>query len=127
MLDDDVRALLNGPNIGHLATLLKDGAPHSVPLWVDLEGDQIAIFTAPNALKARNMDRDGRVALSITQADRPLTSAVIRGRVSERVDGDRGWAIVDRMSQKYEGKPYPREPEMVVYLIEIERARATAY
>jgi hypothetical protein len=52
---------------------------------------------------------------------------VIRGRVSERVDGDRGWAIVDRMSQKYEGKPYPREPEMVVYLIEPERARATVY
>ena len=125
MLDDLARSLLSGPNIGHLATLLKDGSPHSVPLWVDLERDQIAIFTEPNALKARNMDRDGRVALSITQADRPLTSAVIR--VSERVDGDRGWAIVDRMSQKYEGKPYPRDPEMVVYLIEPQKARATAY
>src|SRR4051794_1935407 len=104
MLDDDVRALLSDTNIGHLATLLKDGAPHSVPLWVNLEGDRIAIFTEPSALKARNMDRDSRVALSITQADRPLTSAVIRGRVSERLEGDAAWAIVDRMSQKYEGK-----------------------
>ncbi len=127
MLDDLARALLSGPNIAHLATLLKDGAPHSVPLWVDLEGDQIAIFTEPKALKARNMDRDGRVALSITQADRPLTSAVIRGRVSERLEGDPAWAIVDRMSRKYEGKPYPRDLEMVVYLIEPEKARATAY
>jgi PPOX class probable F420-dependent enzyme len=127
MLDDDTRALLSGTNIGHLATLLKDGAPHSVPLWVNLEGDRIAIFTEPSALKARNMDRDGRVALSITQADRPLTSAVIRGRVSERVDGDRGWEIVDRMSRKYQGTPYPRDPEMVVYLIEPEKAKATAY
>jgi PPOX class probable F420-dependent enzyme len=127
MLDDLARALLSGRNIAHLATLLKDGAPHSVPLWVDLEGDQIAIFTEPKALKARNMDRDGRVALSITQADRPLTSAVIRGRVSQRLEGDPAWAIVDRMSQKYEGKPYPREPEMVVYLIEPTKARATAY
>ncbi len=33
MLDEDVRALLGAPNIAHLATLLKDGAPHSIPLW----------------------------------------------------------------------------------------------
>ena len=127
MLDDLARALLSGRNIGHLATLLKDGAPHSVPLWVDLEGDRIAIFTEPSALKARNMDRDSRVALSITQADRPLTSAVIRGRVAERLEGDLAWEIVDRMSQKYQGTPYPRDPEMVVYLIEPEKAKATVY
>jgi hypothetical protein len=47
--------------------------------------------------------------------------------VSERLEGDPAWAIVDRMSQKYEAKPYPREPEMVVYLIEPTKARATAY
>jgi len=56
-----------------------------------------------------------------------LTSAVIRGRVSQRLEGDPAWAIVDRMSRKYEGKPYPRDLEMVVYLIEPEKARATAY
>lgn len=127
MLDDDVRALLSGPNIGHLATLLKDGSPHSVPLWVDLEGDRVAIFTEPTALKARNMDRDGRVALSITKVDHWLTMATIRGRVHERLAGDRAWEIVDRMSQKYQGTPYPREPEMVVYLIEPTKARAHQY
>ena len=127
MLDDDVRALLGAPNIAHLATLLKDGAPHSIPLWVGVEGEHISIFTAPTALKARNLDRDGRVAISVHKHDRPLTSATVRGRVRERLGGERAWAIVDRMSQDYQGTPYPRDEEMVVYLIEPERARYEAY
>ncbi|RKQ92573.1 PPOX class probable F420-dependent enzyme [Solirubrobacter pauli] len=127
MLDDDVRALLRAPNIAHLATLLKDGAPHSIALWIGVEGEQIALFTAPNALKARNMDRDARVAISVHQHDRPLTSATIRGRVVDRLDGERGWAIVDRISQDYQGEPYPRDPEMVAYLIEPERVKYEAY
>jgi len=127
MLDDDVRALLGAPNIAHLATLLKDGAPHSIPLWIGVEGELITIFTAPQALKARNLDRDDRVAISIHKHDRPLTSALIRGRVHERIEGDRAWEIVDRMSQDYQGTPYPRDEEMVVYLITPERAKAYLY
>ena len=127
MLDEDVRALLRAPNIAHLATLLKDGSPHSIALWVGVEGEQIAIFTAPTALKSRNMDRDERVAISVTQHDRPLTSATVRGRVRERLEGEEAWEIVDRMSQDYQGTPYPRDAEMVVYLIEPERARFEAY
>ncbi|MDA0185116.1 TIGR03618 family F420-dependent PPOX class oxidoreductase [Solirubrobacter phytolaccae] len=126
-MDDDVRALLGAPNIAHLATLLKDGAPHSIALWIGVEGELISIFTWPKALKARNMDRDDRVAISVHQHDRPLTSATIRGRVVQRLEGDPAWAIVDRMSQDYQGTPYPRDQEMVVYLIEPERVRFEAY
>lgn len=127
MLSDDVRALLRAPNIAHLATLLKDGSPHSIALWVGVEGEHITIFTAPKALKARNMDRDARVAISIHQHDRPLTSATIRGRVVQRLEGEAGWAVVDRIARDYQGEPYPRDPEMVAYLIEPERVRYEAY
>ena len=50
--------------------------------------------------------------------------ASIRGRVHERVEGDRAWEIIDRISHKYQGGPYPRDEELVVYLIEPERAWA---
>src|SRR4051794_19489690 len=33
-MDPETRAFLEGPNFGHLATLMADGAPHSVALWV---------------------------------------------------------------------------------------------
>jgi hypothetical protein len=31
-LCDDVRALFDGPNHAHVATLMPDGGPHSVPV-----------------------------------------------------------------------------------------------
>ena len=69
MLDPDVRRLLDGTSLAHLATVLPDGAPHSVPVWVDPEGDRIAILTGPDSRKARNLRCDPRVALSISETD----------------------------------------------------------
>ncbi|WP_344834261.1 pyridoxamine 5'-phosphate oxidase family protein [Nonomuraea dietziae] len=45
MLSPDVRALFEGPNYAHVATVGPDGSPHSVPLWVGVEGDRIAFLT----------------------------------------------------------------------------------
>lgn len=38
-LSDEVKALLDGPNFAHLATLMPDGSPHSVPVWIGRERD----------------------------------------------------------------------------------------
>jgi hypothetical protein len=51
----------------------------------------------------------------------------VRGRVHERVEGDRAWEIIDRISHKYQGTDYPREAEFVVYLITPERAWANDF
>jgi PPOX class probable F420-dependent enzyme len=123
-LTPEVRRLVDGANYGHLATLMPDGAPHTVPLWVALVDDRIAILTSPGSRKARNVARDPRVALSITDKDQPHTSAVIRGRVTERLDGDPAWEIIDRMSHKYIGQPYSPRTDRVVFLIEPEHAQA---
>lgn len=121
MIDADLRTVLNTTVIAHLATVLPDGAPHSVPVWIDTEGDRIAILTGPTSRKARNIDRDPRVAISLTPADNPYQSVVIRGRVVEWVDGTAGWEIVDRIAMKYIGSPYSRDAERVVMLIEPEQ------
>ena len=126
-IEEPVRRLIDGANYAHLATLLPSGAPHSVPMWVGLEDGHIAVMTSQNSRKARNLERDPRVALSITDHDRPFVMATVRGRVIERVDGDRGWAIIDRLSQKYIGQPYPLRTDRVIYLIEPEYAYAATY
>jgi Pyridoxamine 5'-phosphate oxidase len=64
-LPEDAHRLFEGPNHAHLATLLPDGGPHSVPLWVGVEGNRIALLSFPSSRKARNLDRDPRVATSI--------------------------------------------------------------
>ncbi|HWH10689.1 MAG TPA: PPOX class F420-dependent oxidoreductase [Solirubrobacteraceae bacterium] len=121
MLDPDVRRVLEGTSIAHLATVLPDGAPHTVPLWVDTHGDHVVFLTGPDSRKARNLRRDPRMALSIAPAEDPFTPVVVRGRVVEWLDGDAAWEIIDRISTKYTGGPYPRRDERVVAVIEPER------
>lgn len=123
-LPADVRRLVEGANYAHFATLLPDGAPHSVPVWIGVEGDQITVLTGPGSRKARNVERDPRVAISIIDNDQPFISALIRGHVTEVLDGDPAWAIIDRMSDKYIGQPYPRQADRIVLLIEPDHARA---
>lgn len=119
----EVRRLLDRPNYAHLATLMPDGAPHSVPVWIVIEGDHLAILTGPGSRKARNIERDPRVAISLIDVDQPHMSVLIRGQVVELVDGDRAWEIIDRISQKYIGQPYPLRTGRIVFLIKPDQAQ----
>ena len=40
MIPEDVRELLEGRNFAHLSTLLPDGSPHSVAVWIGTHGDE---------------------------------------------------------------------------------------
>jgi len=121
MLDPDVRRVLDGTSLAHLASVLPDGAPHSAPVWIGTEGDHVAVLTGPGSRKARNLRRDPRIALSLTPADNPYQPVIVRGRVVQWLEGDAAWEIVDRISTKYTGGPYSRDEERVVALIEPDR------
>ncbi|MFI5892129.1 TIGR03618 family F420-dependent PPOX class oxidoreductase [Actinoplanes sp. NPDC051513] len=121
MLDPEVRRVLDGTPLAHLATVQPDGAPHTVPLWVATRGEQIVFLTGPHARKVRNLRHDPRVALSIAPADSPWRPVVVRGHVTAWLDGDEGWAVVDEMARKYTGNAYPRDEERIVAVIEPDR------
>jgi PPOX class probable F420-dependent enzyme len=125
-LSNEIRALLDAPNFAHLATLMSDGSPQSVPVWVGREGDHILICTGEGSLKAKNTQRDPRVALSIVDFHDPYREAQLRGRVVERRP-DSDFKYMDPISHKYTGKPFPfRTPEgRVVLVVEVEKARYT--
>ena len=124
MIDDDVRRILEeGPNVAHIATVLPDGAPHSVPIWFIFESGRIAFFTQTGTRKARNIERDPRVAFSILDAANPYRQAWLRGKAVERRDDEAIWETIDRMAVKYIGKAFPwRPPTSVLYTVEIERS-----
>jgi len=118
MLDPDVRSCLGGVSLAHLATILPDGSPHSVPLWIGSRGDQIVFLTGPGSRKARNLRRDPRMALSIAPVDNPNEPIIIRGRVVHWLEGDAAWEVIDELSAKYIGVPYPRNEPRIVALVE---------
>jgi PPOX class probable F420-dependent enzyme len=125
-LSENARKLIDRPNFAHLATLMADGSPQSVPVWIGREGDHIVVCTGESSLKARNTRRDPRVALSIVDFDNPYEEAQIRGRVIERRP-DPELKVLDPISHKYTGKPFPmRSPEgRVALIIEVEKERYT--
>jgi PPOX class probable F420-dependent enzyme len=123
-LPGDVRRLVEGRNFAHLATVLPDGSPHSVPIWIGVEGDHVVFFTQPQSRKARNLERDPRVAISLVDLENPYHGAHLRGRVARTAEGEEALEIIDRLAVKYTGEPFPMRSG-IVYLVEPERARYT--
>ena len=125
-LSTETKALIDRPNFAHLATLMSDGSPHSVPVWVGREGDQLLVCTSEGSLKGRNTGRDARVALSIVDFHNPYEEVQLRGRVVERRP-DPDLKVMDPISHKYIGKPFPmRSYEgRVALVIELDKVRYT--
>ena len=122
----EVRALFEGANFAHLATLTADGSPTSTAVWAGLEGDDVVFFTQEGSLKARNMARDPRVAISITDHDDPYLTAQLRGVVKEVRGVDEANALADELAVRYTGEPFPyKPPTSRMYVIEVHRVRST--
>jgi PPOX class probable F420-dependent enzyme len=120
-IPDAVRPLLEGRNFGHLATLLPDGSPHSVALWIGAEGDRLVFFTQETSRKARNLARDPRVAVSIVDRANPYATGWLRGRVVEKRTGEAALPLIDALAERYTGRPFPLRSGPV-FLVEVERA-----
>src|ERR687892_1403919 len=124
-VSEEIKALVRGSNFGHLATLMRDGAPHIDPVWIDLEGDTILVCSGTGSLKAKNTKRDPRIGLSVIAMDNPYKEAQLRGRIIEQ-RADRDFATIDRVSRKYTGKLFPfrdNPAERLVLVIAVESAR----
>src|SRR5580704_8201783 len=123
-LSAEVKQLIDRPNFAHLATLMPDGSPNATPVWIGRDGDNVIVCTGENSLKGKNTRRDPRVALSVVDFKNPYEEVQIRGRVVERRP-DPDVKVMDPISLKYTGKPFPmRQPEeRVVLVIEVEKAR----
>lgn len=122
------RDLFEKPNFGHLATLMPDGSPQVTPVWVDIEGDTILFNTAEGRVKTRNLDRDGRVAISVADQHNPYRYIQVRGRVVSRTH-DGADAHIDRLAKKYLGQDrYPfRQPgeQRVIFRIQPEHVQVS--
>ena len=115
------RELFEGKSLAHLATLMSDGSPQTTPVWIDIDDEgYVLVNTAPGRIKDRNVRRDPRVALSITDLADPYRWIAVRGRVVERrVEG--AWEHINELSMRYRGQPYPIPGDRVMFRIEPER------
>jgi PPOX class probable F420-dependent enzyme len=104
-----------------LATLNADGSPQVTPVWVDYDGTNVLVNTARGRVKDRNLRRDGRVAISVTDPANPYRYLGIQGRVVDMTEQGAD-AHIDKMAKKYLNQDrYPgRAPNEVRVLVTIE-------
>jgi PPOX class probable F420-dependent enzyme len=121
-IPEDVRELLKAPNYVHLSTLRADGSPRNWVVWVGVESDDILVCTSDATWKAKDMRRNPRVALSVSDMANPYRMAAIQGRVvAVRPDND--CRYMDPISIKYTSAPFPsRGPDRVCFVIAVDKA-----
>jgi PPOX class probable F420-dependent enzyme len=127
-LTDDLLALLNAPSTCYVATTMADGSPQVTQTWVDTDGEHVLVNSVQTHLKVRNLQRDPRVALAVSDPDNPSRYVQVRGRVVE-VTTDGAVDHIEKLAQRYLGGPYPwyggRDQVRVILVIEPERISST--
>lgn len=109
--------LIDGRNLGHIATIMSDGSPQVTPVWVDREGDTILVNTALGRVKQRNLIRDKRAAIDIVDHKNPFRMTTIRGIITQVQDGAE--EHIDKLAKKYldmDKYPWRQEGEKRIIL-----------
>lgn len=107
VVPQDRQALLTRPVFGHVATIGPHGEPQSNPVWIDWDGEFLRFSQTRTRQKLRNLERDGRIAVSAHDPDNPYHYVEVRG-VVDRVEDDPDNAFINAMTRKYLGEDvYP--------------------
>lgn len=126
-LPDDLLALLREPSTCYVTTLMPDGSPQLTQTWVDTDGTHILINTVETHQKTRNVRRDPRVAVAISDPQKPSRYHEVRGRVV-RTSTEGAAEHIDQLAQRYLGGPYPRfggrDQVRVILTIEPDRVHS---
>src|SRR5690606_40324681 len=88
--------------------------------WIATDGEHILVNTSEDRQKARNVERDPRVAVNVVDPNDAWRVANIRGRVVEMTT-DGADELIDQLAQKYLGEEtYPfRQPGEVRVTLKI--------
>jgi PPOX class probable F420-dependent enzyme len=123
-LPEGLIALLRQASPCFLATTMPDGSPQLTETWVDTDGEHIVINTVLGHQKARNVERDPRVAVNVCDRSNPARYYAIRGRVVNTTT-EGGAEHIETLAERYLGAPYPwyggRDQVRLILTISVER------
>lgn len=122
-LPEELLRLLRSPSPCYLATIMPDGSPQLTQTWVDTNGTHVIINTVQGFVKLRNLGRDPRLALTVSDPENPAHYFQVRGRLIETTT-EGAVEHIEELSQRYLNAPYPwyggRDQTRVKMLIEAE-------
>jgi PPOX class probable F420-dependent enzyme len=95
--------LMASTRTGKLATVREDGRPHVAPIWFLLDGDDLVFTTWHDSVKARNMQRDGRVSICVDEETPPYAFVLVEGTITFSEDADERVLWATRIAERYMG------------------------
>lgn len=98
--------LLRGSATCYVSTVMPDGSPQVTQTWADTDGRHVLINTVRGYQKARNVERDPRVALGLSSATNPSRYYEVRGHVTDATTAG-AKEHIEVLAQRYLGGPYP--------------------
>ena len=126
-LTEDLLDLLGKPSPCFIATTMPDGSPQLTQTWVDTDGEHVLINTVEGFQKIRNIERDPRVAVTVSDPANPFRYIQVRGRVID-VTPEGGVEHIEKLAQRYLGGPYPwyggRDRTRLIVTIEADHITA---
>lgn len=106
-LSEKQAALFRGRNWATVTTLRSDGSPHSTPVWIDTDGENVIFNTAVGRAKEHHIRRDPRVSIVVLPADDQQSAYVSVTGTAELIE-DGAEDHIHKMAKKYLGQDeYP--------------------
>jgi PPOX class probable F420-dependent enzyme len=99
-LSDKAKALFDGKALGMLGLVSEDGTAQVTPVWITRDGDTPVFNTVHGRPKAKNMERDPRVTLTIVDPDNGYSYVELRGTV-EFEEGQAAVDTINALAKKY--------------------------
>jgi PPOX class probable F420-dependent enzyme len=97
--------IINGRHFATVATVMPDCAPEATVVWIETDGRYVYFNTAFPRLKARNLQRDNRIAITVFDPAHPYRDALaIRGRAELITEGAN--EHIEKLARRYTGESF---------------------
>jgi PPOX class probable F420-dependent enzyme len=118
-LSEKQAELFRGKNWGTVVTLREDGSPHSTPVWIDTDGENVIFNTTNKRAKGRNLRTNPRVSISVWDNEDPYKYFEVEGPVE--LDEEGANEHIGELSMRYDGKPFHTPADRVIVRVKPER------
>lgn len=107
---------------------MPDGSPQLTQTWVDTDGQHVLINSVQTHQKIKNLQRDPRITIAVSDRTQLDRYSELRGRVLS-IATEGAVEHIEKLSQRYLGRPYPwfggREQVRVLLTIQVDKIIST--
>jgi len=102
VIPESHRDIIGSGGLGFVATIGPHGEPQNNPVWIVPDGEHLLFSLHKSRQKYRNLQRDPRISIAMTDMDNRRRYLEIRGTVLS-IDEDADNAFIDSIAQRFVG------------------------